>query len=85
MAFALQVTIYDEGLRNTLAGSLTAYGHTVSLTTLGLEFDSMVYFAADYGLLRNLLGSEGWLRKVRLAVVDYDAAIYLGPYANANC
>jgi hypothetical protein len=65
---------------NTLAGSLTAYGHTVSLTTLGLEFDSVVYFAADYGLPRNLLGSEGWLRKVRLAVVDYDATLYLGPY-----
>lgn len=65
---------------NTLAGSLTAYGHTVSISTLGLEFDSMVYFATDYGLLRNLLGSEGWLQKVRLAVVDYDATLYLSPY-----
>ena len=31
---------------NTLAGSLTAYGHTVRLQTLGLEFDSLVYFPA---------------------------------------
>jgi hypothetical protein len=65
----------------TLAGSLTAYGHSVSLYTLGLEFDSVVYFAAAYDLPRNPLGREGWLQKVRLAVVDYAAALYLSPYA----
>jgi hypothetical protein len=65
---------------NTLAGSLTGYGHTVTLSTLGLEFDSVVYFAADHNLPRNLLGREGWLQKVRFAVVDYDATLYLSPY-----
>lgn len=64
----------------TLAGTLTAYGHTVTLTTLGLEFESQVYFAADYGLQRNLLGRAGWLQKVRLAIVDYDSTLYLSPY-----
>jgi hypothetical protein len=67
---------------NTLAGSLTAYGHAVRLHTLGLEFDSLIYFAADYGLPRNLLGREGWLQKVRLAVIDYDSTLYLSPYQN---
>ena len=67
---------------NTLAGSLTAYGHTVKLQTLGLEFDSLVYFATDYGLPRNLLGREGWLQKVSLAIIDYDATIYISPYQN---
>src|SRR5712692_3490404 len=43
---------------STLAGSPTAYGHAVGLHTLGLEFDSLIYFAADYGLPRNLLGRE---------------------------
>lgn len=42
----------------TLAGSLIAYGHTVKLSTLGLEFDSHVYFAEHYGLPRNLLGAR---------------------------
>lgn len=64
----------------TLAGSLTAYGHTVTLQTLGLEFDSVVYFAADYGLSRNLLGREGWLQKIRLGIVDYETTLYLSPY-----
>lgn len=67
-------------LLDSLAGSLVAYGHSVTLHTLGLEFDSMVYFAADYGLRRNLLGREGWLQKVRLAVVDYETTLYLSPY-----
>ena len=69
---------------NTLAGSLPAYGHSVTLCTLGLEFDSLVYFAADYGLPGNLLGREGWLQKVRFAVVDYDAVLYLRSYLRSS-
>lgn len=65
---------------DTLAGSLFSYGHTVVLHTLGLEFDSVVYFAESYGLRRNLLGREGWLQKIRLAIIDYDSTIYLSPY-----
>lgn len=65
---------------NTLTGSLIAYGHSVTLYTLGREFDSLIYFAADYGLPRNLLGREGWLVKVRLALVDYDSTLYLSRY-----
>jgi hypothetical protein len=64
----------------TLAGSLTAYGHEVKMYTLGLEVDSVIYFAADYGLKRTLLGREGWMQKIRLAIVDYDSALYLGHY-----
>lgn len=41
---------------STLAGDLAAFGHYVELETLGLKFDSMVYFAQDYSLNRNLLG-----------------------------
>ncbi len=64
----------------SLAGSLPAFGHSVILHTLGLEFDSVIYFAADYGLERNILGRDGWLQKVRLAIIDYDSTIYLSAY-----
>jgi hypothetical protein len=67
----------------TLAGSIPAFGHSVTLHTLGLEFDSVVYFAADYGLQRNLLGRDGWLQKVRLGIVDYETTIYLSDYNQA--
>lgn len=63
-----------------MGGVLLAFGHSVTLSTFDWEFDSLVYFARDYNLPRNLLGREGWLQKVRLAVVDYDAELYLSPY-----
>ena len=64
----------------TLAGNLIAYGHEVRLITLGVISDSVIYFAADYGLPRNLLGRIGWLRRIRLAIIDYDQEIYLSDY-----
>ena len=48
----------------TLAGLFTAYGHAVTLQTFDLAFDVMVYFAADYGVPRNLLGRHGWLQQI---------------------
>ena len=66
----------------TLAGSLIAHGHPVTVNTLGLEFDSLIYFPAEYGLPRNLLGREGWLQRVRLAIIDYDSVLYLSSYQN---
>ncbi len=52
----------------------------MTLHTIGADFESIVYFAANPGLPRNLLGREGWLQKVMLAVIDYDAAVYLSHY-----
>ena len=65
---------------SSMGGAVIAFGHWVTLRMFHLEFDAMVYFAQDYGLLRNLLGRDGWLQKVRLAVVDYDSELYLSPY-----
>ncbi|HMV48340.1 MAG TPA: retropepsin-like aspartic protease [Blastocatellia bacterium] len=64
----------------TLNGSLVAYGHDVKLITLKVELDSYVCFAKDYGLPRNLLGRIGWLRRIRLAIIDYDQELYLSDY-----
>ena len=46
----------------------------------GLVFQSLIYFAKYPGLPRNLLGRIGWLRNLRLAVIDYDNMIYLNTY-----
>lgn len=65
---------------NGLAGSLEAYGHEVILQTGDIAFQSLVYFAKYPGLQRNLLGRQGWLRNLRLAVIDYDNLLYLSAY-----
>jgi predicted aspartyl protease len=73
----------EGGLRRemgTLAGRMTAYGHEVTLETLGLVLSTFVFFSEEGRLPRNLLGRVGWLRLIRLAVVDYEHEIYLSPY-----
>lgn len=65
---------------DTLAGPLEAFGHEVTLQTCSLMFQSTVYFAKQPGLRRNLLGRQGWLRNLRMAVIDYDNLLYLRRY-----
>ncbi len=71
-------TGYQKNL-STLAGDLSAFGHYVELETLGLKFDSLVYFANDYALNRNLLGRQGWLQLIRFGLDDYRSEIYISP------
>ncbi|MCX6603464.1 MAG: hypothetical protein NTV52_07710 [Acidobacteria bacterium] len=52
----------------------------MTISTLGLETDSTVYFFADEAIRKNVLGRRGWLDRVRLAIVDYEQVLYLGPY-----
>ena len=65
---------------NTLSGSLEAFGHEVTLQTCDMIFQSLVYFAKYPNLPRNLLGRQGWLRRLKLAIVDYDNRLYIGGY-----
>jgi len=52
----------------------------VSLGVLGLEFESLVYFAVDPHLTRAVLGRSGFLDRVRLGLIDYDRRLYLSTY-----
>ena len=63
-----------------LAGSMEAFGHEVTLQTGELAFQSLVYFAKYPNLPRNILGRRGWLRNLRLALIDYDNLLYLSAY-----
>lgn len=64
----------------TLTGGIDSFGHEVSIKTLSLVLDSTVYFAREKRLPRNILGRQGWLRKLRFGLVEYDNLIYLGRY-----
>lgn len=64
----------------SLTGTLDAFGHEVTLQTGSIVFQSVIYFARYQGLPRNLLGRRGWLRNLRLAVIDYDNLLYLSDY-----
>lgn len=64
----------------TLVGTFTAFGHEMTLETLGLTFHTAVYFPQSYEIRRNILGRQGWLQLVKLGLIDYDSEIYLSPY-----
>lgn len=70
-----------EPLRlSTVTGSFDAYGHMLTLETLGYSFDVTVYFAARESFTRNVLGRRGWLDQVRLGLVEYESKLYLSRY-----
>ena len=62
---------------NTVTGSFTTYGHTVTVSVLGFDFEAVVYFAAVDGFMRNVLGRSGWLDRVRLGIVYPNSEVYL--------
>ena len=64
----------------TATGSFIAYGHSLTLRTAGLEFDSMVFFAEEEYFNRNVLGRFGWLDRVVIALNDYEGKLYLNRY-----
>ena len=67
----------------TVYSRFQAYGHTLSLEVLGMEFDSVVYFFADSAISKNVVGRLGWLDRIRLAVVHHDSTLYLSAYDEA--
>jgi hypothetical protein len=73
----------EQGIPIKLGGltsSLDAFGHEVTLQTGNIAFQSIVYFAKYPDLPRNLLGRQGWLRNLKLGLIDYDNLLYLGAY-----
>lgn len=64
----------------TSIGSFLTFGHWVTLAAEDFQFDSMVFFAQEESIKRNVLGRYGWLDRVIIAVNDYDGKLYLSRY-----
>ncbi len=64
----------------TSVGPFLTFGHWVTLMTDDFVFDSMVFFAKDENINRNVLGRHGWLDRVIIGINDYDGKLYLSRY-----
>lgn len=65
---------------STATDSFLAYGHLVTMFVAGFEFSSTIFFAEDENFRRNVLGRNGWLDRVIIAINDYDGKLYLSRY-----
>ena len=64
----------------TATGRVEAFGHLVTIGTLGLNFESVVNFFADERIDKNLLGRLGWLDRIRLGLIDHDGVLDVASY-----
>lgn len=62
---------------STATGSFKAYGHELTLSVLGIETVSTVYFAESDYFDRNVLGRIGWLDRVKLGLIEQENKLYL--------
>lgn len=64
----------------TATGFFATFGHEVKLDCLGITSATTVYFAAEWGFPRNVLGRVGWLNLHRIAIIDHDSLLYVSHY-----
>ena len=66
----------------TATSIFDTFGFRLTLQIEDIEFDSLVYFAEDENIRRNVLGRRGWLELVRIGLVDYEGKLYLSRYSD---
>ena len=65
----------------TVVGRFWAFGHELTIFTLGMEWSAMVFFHDSGNPENAFLGRRGWLDRVRLGLVHYEQNLYLSQYS----
>lgn len=68
----------EEEPIGTFTGSFVTYGHEINLKFLELEWSCVVYFSADK-IPRNILGRNGFINKLKIALIDYEQRLFVSP------
>lgn len=76
----LIIELGEEEIFSTAEGIFAAYKHEVTLSVLGIEIVSTVYFAKDEFFTRNVLGRKGWLDRMKLGLIDDEGKLLLSEY-----
>lgn len=75
----------EKGTRETIRtakGSFTAFGHEIVIKFSNLEWEAVVYFAQDESFPVSVLGRNGFLNKINIALIDYEQLLYLKSYGS---
>lgn len=76
----LEIKNGNETRISTATASFSTFTHDLSLTVLGIETFSTVYFAKEESFTRNVLGRQGWLNRVKFGLIDYEGKLFLSEY-----
>jgi hypothetical protein len=82
-SYADVLGLADSGVEReyrTVTGSFKAFGHEITLDTLGLRWSAVVFFHAMGNPAYAFVGRRGWLDRVRLGIVHYEQRLFLGQY-----
>jgi hypothetical protein len=66
-----------ERTYRTVTGSFQAFGHEVTIETLGLHWSALVFFHAMGNPAHSFVGRRGWLDRVRLGIVHHERRLFL--------
>jgi predicted aspartyl protease len=76
----LNVEDGTSALVSTANGTFQVFGHRLTMTALGFQFDVTVYFAADESIRRSVLGRRGFIDQLRLCLIEHDGELYISKY-----
>ncbi len=77
VSLAISDTVVDTSAKIDTGAGACLFSREVGMM-LGLDIEQG--FARYLGLPRNILGRQGWIRKFRLGLVNYECLLYLSPY-----
>jgi hypothetical protein len=66
----------------TVVGPFRAFGHELTVLTLGFQWSAMVFFYQSGNPANAFLGRRGWLDRVRLGIIHYEQSLYLDQYGS---
>lgn len=66
---------------STATGRFLTFGHELTVSVLGIEVYTMVYFIDSEEIVRNILGRQGWIDRIRLGLIDYEGKLFLNSYS----
>lgn len=76
----LDVESGTKTLVSTANSTFHVFGHWLTMTALGMQFDVMVYFAAHEDIRRSVLGRRGFIDQLRLCLIEHDGEFYISKF-----
>ena len=68
----IEVKSGEREIIRTAKGSFTAFEHEIIIKFSNLEWEAFVYFAQDASFPVSVLGRNGFLNKINIAIIDYE-------------